>query len=69
MPYPLAALPRGRVVFLDANIFVYGLLGESQQCLGISLIEPANGGESPFRARELVCVSQSPSRTTYSCRW
>ena len=35
MPYPLPALPRGRVVFLDANIFVYGLLGESEQCLAL----------------------------------
>jgi predicted nucleic acid-binding protein len=31
MVYALPALPSGTVVFVDANIFVYGLLGESQQ--------------------------------------
>jgi predicted nucleic acid-binding protein len=35
MPQPLPALPRGSLVFLDANIFIYGLLGESQQCLDL----------------------------------
>ena len=28
----LPALPSGTVVLVDANIFVYGFLGESQQC-------------------------------------
>jgi predicted nucleic acid-binding protein len=32
MARPLPALPRGALVFLDANIFIYGLLGESRQC-------------------------------------
>jgi uncharacterized protein len=35
MPQPLPALSRGSLVFLDSNIFVYGLLGESQQCLDL----------------------------------
>jgi predicted nucleic acid-binding protein len=33
MPQPLPALPSGRLVFLDANILIYGLLAESEQCL------------------------------------
>ena len=32
MARPLPALPRGALVFVDANIFIYGLLGESRQC-------------------------------------
>ena len=32
MARPLPALPRGALVFLDANIFIYGLLGQSRQC-------------------------------------
>jgi len=32
MAHPLPALPGGALVFVDANIFIYGLLGESGQC-------------------------------------
>jgi predicted nucleic acid-binding protein len=32
MAHPLPALPGGTLVFVDANIFIYGLLGESSQC-------------------------------------
>lgn len=32
MALPLPALPGGTLVFVDANIFIYGLLGESRQC-------------------------------------
>jgi predicted nucleic acid-binding protein len=32
MARPLSALPGGTLVFVDANIFIYGLLGESRQC-------------------------------------
>jgi predicted nucleic acid-binding protein len=32
MALPLPALPSGTLVFVDANIFIYGLLGESRQC-------------------------------------
>lgn len=32
MSRPLPALPSGTLVFIDANIFIYGLLGESRQC-------------------------------------
>src|SRR5438128_2176063 len=32
MAYPLPAVPSETVVFVDANFFVYGLLGESEQC-------------------------------------
>ena len=32
MARPLSALPDGTLVFVDANIFIYGLLGESRQC-------------------------------------
>lgn len=32
MARPLPAIPGGILVFVDANIFVYGLLGESRQC-------------------------------------
>ena len=32
MAHPLSAVPRGTLVFVDANIFIYGLIGESRQC-------------------------------------
>ena len=32
MALPLPALPSGTLVFVDANIFIYGLLGETRQC-------------------------------------
>ncbi|SRR5579885_1893220 len=32
MSRPLSALPGGTLVFVDANIFVYGLLRESAEC-------------------------------------
>jgi hypothetical protein len=32
MAYALSALPPGAVVFADANIFIYGLLHESEEC-------------------------------------
>lgn len=32
MARPLPALPGGTLVFVDANIFIYGLLGQSPQC-------------------------------------
>lgn len=32
MARPLPALPGGTLVFVDANIFIYGLLGQSRQC-------------------------------------
>ena len=35
MSRPLSALPGGTLVFVDANIFIYGLLGESRQCANL----------------------------------
>jgi predicted nucleic acid-binding protein len=32
MSRPLPALPSGTLVLIDANIFIYGLFGESRQC-------------------------------------
>jgi predicted nucleic acid-binding protein len=32
MAYDISALPHGSLVFVDSNIFIYGLLRESQQC-------------------------------------
>ena len=32
MALPLPVLPSGTLVFVGANIFIYGLLGESRQC-------------------------------------
>ena len=32
MAHELSALPDGSVVFVDANISIYGLLRESEQC-------------------------------------
>jgi len=64
MPYPLPALPRGRVVFLDANIFVYGLLGESEQCLALMercRNEEVAGVTSTEVVGEACCLQRSKS--------
>src|SRR5215213_11215943 len=63
---PLSQLPAGADVFIDANIFVYGLTGQSAQCrdfltrcareelFGISLLEIVNDATHRFMLAEAV---------------
>lgn len=65
---PLSQLPAGADVFIDANIFVYGLMGQSVQCrdflarcareelFGISLFEIVNEATHRFMLATAVSI-------------
>jgi predicted nucleic acid-binding protein len=75
MAQPLGTIPNGSDVFVDANVFVYGLTAKSPQCVaflarcsreeitGIALFESVNNATHQFMKGEALekglCASQA----------